>query len=622
MNNLVCCGDGADESHRTLFRNMVASVDQSDDHAPRFTVGETLQFSNSCKFPVVKEESRTSDLVGLILQGLGLSHVRDTYVGNEQIRGVSGGQRRRVTLGEMLTFSTPLLLGDEISTGLDTASTVEIMRILSYMARVLNRIAVISLLQPSPEAVALFDEIILLGDKGHVIYAGPTSLASPHFEKLGFKHPDAMDDADFLLAVASADREYLYHPEGDSVEVPSSESLGDEFQKSDEHAMIMDRLQRKWEYDWSATLTEKSFEYFTKRYQNSLWASAQLIFKRGWTLWKRDRPTLIANQLFRNFNVGLSVGFLFLQSSETRDFLGALYQVNMVSIMLSATTSVGTFLDDRGVFYKHHNSNFYSALSYVLGQVTALVPSMLIDATIVGSLAYWMIGFRATADAFIIYFLLFLLFNMLMLQIFNVYVALVPNKSLLASACTFTIFFNTVFSGFIITPDVFPNYFLWLYYLMPSAWVYRALVLNQIDGQDLIRSGFVSFNGKPLTDHWIGYGFAYLIVAFIAATLISALCLHLFQMEEQQKSAPELQSIEDDNEDEGVVDAGNEALVEFTPVDLSFQDLCYEVKASKGTTKLRLLKNVSGIFRSGRMCALMVSNCSVICCVQSFGSAL
>jgi ABC-type multidrug transport system ATPase subunit len=92
MNNLVCCGDDTDETQRTLFKNLVASVQQTDDHAPRYTVGETFEFSNLCKFPVTSEHKRASELVELVLEGLGLSHVKDTFVGNEKIRGVSGGE--------------------------------------------------------------------------------------------------------------------------------------------------------------------------------------------------------------------------------------------------------------------------------------------------------------------------------------------------------------------------------------------------------------------------------------------------------------------------------------------------------------------------------------------------
>ena len=157
-------------------------------------MAETLLFSGMCKDVNIRKNNKGVEAkgrVGLTLAGLGLSHVKDTFVGNEQIRGVSGGQRRRVTMGEMLTFDTPLFCGDEISTGLDTASTVDILRILSYISRLMNRITVVSLLQPSPEAVSLFDEVILLGDNGgHIIFAGPTENAREYFHKLGYVQPD------------------------------------------------------------------------------------------------------------------------------------------------------------------------------------------------------------------------------------------------------------------------------------------------------------------------------------------------------------------------------------------------------------------------------------------------
>ena len=109
-NNLVCTGEGADTAQRNLFRNLVAFVPQSDAHAPRLTVEDTLLFSSHCK-------GGDGGIPAMVAEGLGLSGVTETFVGNEQIRGVSGGQRRRVTLGEMLTFDTPLICGDEISTG-------------------------------------------------------------------------------------------------------------------------------------------------------------------------------------------------------------------------------------------------------------------------------------------------------------------------------------------------------------------------------------------------------------------------------------------------------------------------------------------------------------------------
>lgn len=113
-NNLLVEGDDNNDEddvitkleNQTLYRNLVAFVRQNDAHSPRFTVGETFTFSGSCKTKDsdIKNKNKNVDeggRVGLTLKGLGLAHVKDTFVGNEVIRGVSGGQRRRVTLGEV-----------------------------------------------------------------------------------------------------------------------------------------------------------------------------------------------------------------------------------------------------------------------------------------------------------------------------------------------------------------------------------------------------------------------------------------------------------------------------------------------------------------------------------------
>ena len=364
---MVCSGTDVDETQQTLFKNLVAFVRQSDDHAPKLTVAETLLFSGMCKDPAIrlnKKGTKENGKVGLTLAGLGLSHVKDTFVGNEQIRGVSGGQRRRVTLGEMLTFDTPLLCGDEISTGLDTASTVDILRILSYMSRLVNRITVVSLLQPSPEALSLFDEVILLGDNGgQVIYAGPTESAQEYFRKLGYQSPDGMDTADFLLAVASSDRNHLFHPEaaGDDDVVSAviaststdgqphtSEQLGEHFQMSKEHDVIMRNQMDVWEHDWrnasddadggnasgrdgSGSGEDKAIPpHFLNKYQNNFTIQTWLSFKRGIILWKRDWTNIVA-KLIQTFNVGLSTGFLFKNYPQDSSYFGALYQITTTS---------------------------------------------------------------------------------------------------------------------------------------------------------------------------------------------------------------------------------------------------------------------------------------------------
>ncbi|KAF8696864.1 hypothetical protein HU200_036503 [Digitaria exilis] len=137
-----------------------------------------------------------------ILKILGLEICADTMVGNEMIRGISGGQRKRVTTGEMLVGPAGALFMDEISTGLDSSTTFQIVTSLRQSIHILGGTAVISLLQPAPETYNLFDDIILLSD-GQVVYQGPREEVLEFFESMGFRCPERKGVADFLQEVTS-----------------------------------------------------------------------------------------------------------------------------------------------------------------------------------------------------------------------------------------------------------------------------------------------------------------------------------------------------------------------------------------------------------------------------------
>lgn len=157
---------------------------------------------------LLKKKKREALRVTLLLSALGLREVGDTFVGDTEIRGVSGGQRRRVTVGEMIYSSVPVLCGDEISTGLDATSTYDIIRLLVFIGKTLRLTRIISLLQPSPETVSLFDEVILLAE-GHILYSGPIEEVEEYFANIGYEAPEFVDVADFLQMVSTKDGEKL-----------------------------------------------------------------------------------------------------------------------------------------------------------------------------------------------------------------------------------------------------------------------------------------------------------------------------------------------------------------------------------------------------------------------------
>ena len=165
---------------------MCSYVGQLDDHAPYLTVRETFEFAFQCRtggkhasigasgeFASSLDESKFTE--NLTIEGLDLAVCADTFVGNKDVRGVSGGQRRRVTVGEMMMGQNPVACADEISTGLDAAVTRDIVNSIVTFSKAAKTTRIVSLLQPGPETFCLFDDVIVLSE-GYVVYSGPITL--------------------------------------------------------------------------------------------------------------------------------------------------------------------------------------------------------------------------------------------------------------------------------------------------------------------------------------------------------------------------------------------------------------------------------------------------------------
>ena len=255
----------------------------------------------------------------------------------------SVGQRRRVTVGEMLMDRTPVLCGDEISTGLDAASTYEMIELINHFGRIQKMSRVIALLQPSPETVSLFDEVIVIAE-GELLFAGPIDSVGDYFSKLGYKPPGHMDVADFLQLIATPDAASLFEapPEVRAFrKAPySAPELAEMFRQSSYAKRINKALESPFEYVWKSEEGSlhgrvtflSQWHAVQKKYANSFPRAAWLNLVRNLTIWKRDRRVLIANAV-KNAIMGISVGGVFFQTEDVISILGVLFQ-GMLFIML------------------------------------------------------------------------------------------------------------------------------------------------------------------------------------------------------------------------------------------------------------------------------------------------
>ncbi|KAG7358645.1 ABC-2 type transporter [Nitzschia inconspicua] len=647
-----------------FIENAFGYIDQLDDHAPLMTVKETLNFAYQCKTGgkilldsherkrgtgVKSSRSHIDDddiematprdrqqlnvemakkvvedelPIQIILTILGLTEVQDTFVGNSTtVRGVSGGQRRRVTVGEMIVSRTPILCGDEISTGLDAASTFDMIETLLHFGRIRNYSRVFALLQPSPEVVSLFDQIIVLSE-GHILYAGKIEEVEGYFAQLGFRCPEFVDLADFLQLVSTEDRETLYQG-GDMC--PTVEELANYFKfQSEQGADIQILLNSPHEnkLDVHGSVQTRAgnilqMDAVRHKYANGFFRSLTLITRRFLLLWFRDRKVL-AFSVVRNIINGASVGGAFFNTTDFLSIQGAMFQTG-IFVLLGSLQSISGLVSEKTIYDKQANANFFSAWPYVLGKSISQIPqTFFLDTLVSGATLYYMIGLGGRSDFwnFVSYALILFSFATLTNQQMAAFASFASESKLQVYAACF-LFFSILFGGYIISGDAIPTYFIWLYYLNPFQWAYNALILNEVysgryeNPQAILEAnGFVDLKNAVLKGDWIWWGVLFLVMYFLTCTVITAVGLTYSARRRLGGGAIVGAAPDDAAEGHSSVaaeDSTQTSIVAFSfqPVTLTFQNLSYEVKASTSNEKLQLLKGISGVFHPGRMCALM-----------------
>lgn len=183
------------------YRGEVAYVPEEDDHFPTLTVRQTLEFALQSKTPKRFQEDipRYLDIFARVF---GISHVLESLVGNEYIRGVSGGERKRISIIESLATNSSVVAWDNSTRGLDASSALDYARSLRILTDTCGKATIVSLYQVSDAVFALTDKVLLI-DEGKMIYQGPSCLAKSYFESLGYEAVERQTTSDFLASVTS-----------------------------------------------------------------------------------------------------------------------------------------------------------------------------------------------------------------------------------------------------------------------------------------------------------------------------------------------------------------------------------------------------------------------------------
>ncbi len=458
------------------FRAVSAYVMQDDALFSNLTVRETFEFAARMRLPPDVTAETKDALVTQIITELGLSKAQDTRIGNEFLRGVSGGERKRTNIGIELLSGASLLLLDEPTSGLDAFQAANVMESLWTLAGT-GRSVIASIHQPRSSIYKMFDLLLLLSE-GRVMFFGPAKEAVGYFTDAGFPTPPEFNPADFFLDVVSMD---YRSPEEEGASRRRIQLLADRYGAEGRGLTARESVDAGQASDMKALNEGVAFP-------NGPLTEFWLLLCRSWKQSSRDRlPQAIT--LFQTIVIGFTLAALYsdLSNSTTpvQDETGILFFICIFSAFGAMFGALNSFPTERGVVNRERASKMYHLLPYYMARFVCDIPLRVGQGVLFGCIVYWIVGLNPSAAAFFT-FVAVLIVEGLAAQGLGIAVSAgAPNEKValaLAPAVTVVLI---LFGGFYVNEDTIPVWLSWIKYLSHLYWAFMCLTINDFKGRTI-----------------------------------------------------------------------------------------------------------------------------------------
>jgi ABC-type multidrug transport system ATPase subunit len=368
------------------WRRLCPYISASDTtHSAVLTVRETLEFAAQCTSDGTQSKQEIDDRVNKMLKALSLEHVGDTVVGDNNLRGVSGGQKRRVTVGEMaIDRKCRYLFCENITDGLSSTDSLQIIQKLKMACEHYHHGAMVTLMQPSDEMIELFDTVLVLTTHGEMAYFGPVDRAT--LSKV-FASEDNPNSNNNSSSIADLIEEYRVKPNVDALE----EIFVKRYNASDSGKDVVAKLAEIRSESPAAKDRNLDKLLPSTKYSTHGWYQFRILMARRVKLIMRNSVTWTRIVIAIVF--GVIIGSLF--SSLDQNILGALGRTGymflncFLVLMLSAAVTIPSMYRDRVTLFKHRSAEFYSGRIAYAAQVLTDTPLSLLEAFLLATISFF-----------------------------------------------------------------------------------------------------------------------------------------------------------------------------------------------------------------------------------------
>ncbi|XP_039063962.1 ABC transporter G family member 20-like [Hibiscus syriacus] len=486
-----------------LLKVISAYVMQDDMLFPMLTVEVTLMFAAEIRLPRSLSKEKKKARVQALIDQLGLRNATKTTIGDEAHRGVSGGERRRVSIGIDIIHDPILLFLDEPTSGLDSTSAYSVIKVLQGIARS-GSIVIMSIHQPSSRILGLLDTMIFLS-RGKTMYCGSPANLPNFLDDFGNPCPDYGNPCEFTLDFI---RELEESSDGTQKLVEFNKSWQDSMNRvsnkpslSLEDAIRKSISQGKLVTGASATGDDHhNLVSSVPSFANPLWYE-MLVLLRRLALNMRRMPEVFGLRFGVITMTAIILGTMFWQVDNSprgiQERIGCL-AISVSTIIFTCSTEVPEFIKERFIFIRETAYNAYRRSSYVLARSLFTIPELLVLSLSYSLIAFPAIGLTGGVSGFIFFFLTVLSTFWAGTSLVAFMSVLFPDYFLVFVMSVGVVSYYLFFCGFLISRKRLPKYWLGVHYISLVKYPYEAFMQNEFRPSQCFTRGNQIFNGTPI----------------------------------------------------------------------------------------------------------------------------
>lgn len=467
-----------------LSKAITGYVMQDDLLYPMLTVKETLTFAAEFRLPRTLPESKKKARVEALIDQLGLRNAANTIIGDEGHRGVSGGERRRVSIGVDVIHDPILLFLDEPTSGLDSTSAFMVVKVLKRIAES-GSIVVMSVHQPSYRIVELVDRLIFLS-AGKVVYSGSSRKLPLFCSAFGNPIPENANRVEFMLDLIS---ELETSPAGVTglVEFNAFGAVTDHRKVPPLKEALNGGISRgKFiTSNNSQTVFSGTGEASgTPNFANPIWVEVIVLTKRS-MINSRRTPELFVTRLITVLITGLVLATIYWRLDHSRRGIRermGFFAFAISTTFFSSCQSLPLLLQERFIFTRETAYNAYRRLSYSLSHIITILPLLLVLSLAFSVVTFWAVGLSGGIFGFLFYLSIvsasFWAGNSLVVFLSGLVSHVLVGYTVVVAILGYFL----LLSGFFITRNRIPEYWIWFHYISLIKYPYEAVMRSEFEG--------------------------------------------------------------------------------------------------------------------------------------------